>query len=230
MSVSFLSRDFLQVGVQEMLRIEEVLQAVQLRVSLERSSKSVSVGLLEYHHAGTLDCPKPRPGCHRCGQFAGCPAGQTPRCAGGVDAPTCSSEPALPEKQDWFELRLGGAAKASYVGNTTDACGDWPLGPPVKIGMALSLTSGGPDDAMAQVIVSTLEQLLRWVNRVRGGLCMGETRRAVELLVLDTQGKVELFPSAMQRLAYDHNVSLFLAPDGLENMADAQLCILMAAR
>lgn len=35
---------------------------MQLRVSLERSSKSVSVGLLEYHHAGTLDCPKPRPG------------------------------------------------------------------------------------------------------------------------------------------------------------------------
>ena len=31
----------------------------------------------------------------------------------------------------------------------------------------------------------------RWVNRVRGGLCMGETRRAVELLVLDTQGKVD---------------------------------------
>eukprot|EP00913_Durusdinium_trenchii_P022301 g20954.t1 len=148
---------FLQVGVQEMLRIEEVLQAVQLRVSLERSSKSVSVGLLEF-------------------RFTAC---FTRFLASAL------------RKQDWFELRLGGAAKASYVGNTTDACGDWPLGPPVKIGMALSLTSGGPDDAMAQVIVSTLEQLLRWVNRVRGGLCMGETRRAVELLVLDTQGKVD---------------------------------------
>ncbi|CAK9090812.1 unnamed protein product [Durusdinium trenchii] len=85
-----------QVGVQEMLRIEEVLQAVQLRVSLERSSKSVSVGLLEYHHDATA-----------AGSLPAAPRAKRRAARGGVDAPTCSSEPALPERLNGERVTRG---------------------------------------------------------------------------------------------------------------------------